>query len=203
MSTSESKPYHHGDLRAALITQTIAMLDQGEADFSLREVARACGVSATAAYRHFADKDALLAAVADNGFALLDEQSAETASLKPMDRLLFDLIGYVEFAREKPALYSVMFGRLHSPNADMPKRSASFVGLREKVMAVSPGADDLDVLRVWASVHGVATLVIAGLIGPERQAAGAIKALLAPIAANPKMSETRPEKPHSAQPRIH
>jgi AcrR family transcriptional regulator len=185
MSTLEKRPYHHGGLREALIESAIALLDLGDQDFSLREVARACEVSAAAAYRHFTDKDALLAGVADHGFALLDQVSEPGGTLPPSERLLAVLIGYVEFARRRPALYVVMFGRVHDEGLAMPNRSRSFATLQAKVAAVSPDAAEIDTARVWAAVHGCATLVIAGLIGEKRQAEGAVEAILAPLARNP------------------
>jgi AcrR family transcriptional regulator len=188
MSTLEKKPYHHGGLRQALILAAIGLLDAGDQDFSLREVARACEVSAAAAYRHFADKDALLAAVADHGFALLDQASDAGGGLPASQRLLTDLLDYVEFARQRPALYVVMFGRVHAEGAAMPNRSRSFEALRAKVFAVSPDAAEIDAARVWAAVHGCATLVIAGLIGEKRQAEGAVEAILAPLAHNPRVA---------------
>ncbi|MCC2105214.1 MAG: helix-turn-helix transcriptional regulator, partial [Hyphomicrobiales bacterium] len=73
-TTVEQSSYHHGDLRAALVAEGMRQLGgEGAGDLSLRGVARAVGVSATAVYRHFPDKDALLSAIAEEGFRLLGQ----------------------------------------------------------------------------------------------------------------------------------
>lgn len=189
MSTSESR-YHHGDLRAALIAAALARLAEGETDVSLRDIARDAGVSATAAYRHFSSKDALLASVADEGFRILDATRTDMP-LPPAERLMASLSGYVAFAGANPHLYALMFGTLHSPGDALPNRAASFLHLKGLVCAVTgedaaSDASDADAARIWAAAHGCASLVLAGLIGPERQAQGLVEAILAPLASNPK-----------------
>ncbi|OBV36942.1 TetR/AcrR family transcriptional regulator [Janthinobacterium psychrotolerans] len=111
---STSNSYHHGNLRETLIAATIAQLArQNDANVSLRELARAAGVSIAAVYRHFASKEALLAEVAAAGFDALrskwDAQLPPEGSLPSAER--FQLLGqqYIEFALAAPAHYRLMF----------------------------------------------------------------------------------------------
>lgn len=189
MSTLKSA-YHHGDLRAALIAKAHARLEISEtAEISLRELARDIGVSPMAAYRHFSSKEALLAAVADDGFRKLDSIS-EGRAKDPSTRLLEALLAYVEFGRANPGLYALMFGRLHAEGDALANRSASFAGLKEKVASVL-GVDAADpeteaaAARIWATVHGCASLIIGGLLGPERLKSGIVETVLRPLCENP------------------
>jgi AcrR family transcriptional regulator len=104
--------YHHGDLRRALLDAALDLLRRGE-DVGLREVARRAGVSHTAPYRHFADKNALLAAVAEEGFLALTASiraATDEAGKDPLERYYAASSGYVRFAVDHPAHYRVMFG---------------------------------------------------------------------------------------------
>jgi AcrR family transcriptional regulator len=104
--------YHHGDLKSALVTAALAAVEQGGGEaVSLRELAQSLGVSRAAPYRHFADRDALLAAVAARGF---DELTAlyELELAGPGDgraRLRRGLAAYLGFARARPGLHALMF----------------------------------------------------------------------------------------------
>lgn len=105
--------YHHGDLRRALIdaaTQLVA--EGGEGAFTLREAASRVGVSHVAAYRHFEDKTALFAAVAEGGFRRMRAAQADAARGRPVgrERLEALAVAYVRFALEEPSTYRVMFG---------------------------------------------------------------------------------------------
>ena len=108
----EKAAYHHGDLSAALVAAALGTLEQQGPDaVSLRELAASIGVSRAAPYRHFADRDALLAAVAAQGFEDLIVVY-ETALAGPGDarqRLRQGLLGYMDFARRRPGLHAVMF----------------------------------------------------------------------------------------------
>jgi len=98
------KPYHHGNLRSALLKASLNLIRQkGSRGFTIREVARRGGVSHTAPYRHFRDKDDLLAAIAEEGFFRL------TASLKGSATKDWQPFAYVEFALERPEEFGVMF----------------------------------------------------------------------------------------------
>jgi len=110
-----SRSFHHGDLRNALITSAKKLVERkGVEAFALREAARNVGVSANAAYHHFEDKSALLAAVASRGFAelaTLREKKFES-TMDPWSRLLAGARVYVEFAETHPALFDLMFSAL-------------------------------------------------------------------------------------------
>lgn len=173
MSTSE-KRYHHGALRAALLTAAIESLEAGEA-FSLRAVARRAGVSPTAPYRHFADRQAVESAVAVEGFRdLRAELSAAlddaTESSPAADVIAALGIAYVAFALRRPAVFRVMFGN-ECDEADSERVRAS-----EKLHDVLNGvierlfpADDVSNLStaLWSMAHGLAFLHLDGKLRPE------------------------------------
>jgi len=108
------RPFHHGDLRNALITAAKELIERkGIEAFALREAARIVGVSANAAYNHFKDKDALLRAVASSGFAELAAQREEArskAAADPWSQLSVGAKVYVQFAEARPKLFDLMFG---------------------------------------------------------------------------------------------
>src|SRR6266446_6371690 len=110
------KPYHHGDLRHALIQAGLEMLAEGgAAALDLRKVARRAGVSHAAPYRHFADKQALIAAINEEGFYWLTERIQATlreVPAEPFEQLLGVALAYVRFAQEHPWLMREMFSGL-------------------------------------------------------------------------------------------
>ncbi len=112
MSTTRAKRYHHGDLKAALVDGAVELIvEQGVRRFSLAELSRRLGVTVAAPYRHFANRDELLAAVAVRALHAFGEtlaaQSSETDL--PEKRLAAMASGYVRFAAEQPALFAVVF----------------------------------------------------------------------------------------------
>src|SRR5712692_1107293 len=118
-----SKRYHHGDLPRALLDAALHIVEtEGSAALTLRAAASLAGVSQTAPYRHFANKEAILAAVAEDGFrslmAAMRHRAAGFAD-NPLERLRAVGLGYVTFAASNPAHFRVMFGR------EMADRSAS------------------------------------------------------------------------------
>ncbi|WP_428488130.1 TetR/AcrR family transcriptional regulator [Rhodopila sp.] len=171
MSTSK---YHHGNLYAALIDSGLALLRRDGIDaLSLRGVAREAGVSPTAPYRHFADKEALLAAIAATGFARLD------AALRAADETAFGVaalraqgVAYVGFAVAEPALFRLMFGPLISATVDTPdptalldEAQAAYATLRRRVARlVADSRVEIASLAAWSMVHGLATLLVEGRI---------------------------------------
>jgi len=189
------KPYHHGALKEALLSQALQDLEaEGLEAVSLRHLAETAGVSKTAPYRHFADKRELLVTLAAHGFRLLAEKleevmpppSADPARLAPADpardsradprealRALFR--AYMDFARERPALYKLMISRLgfelHSEACRLNSERALSCLVRAVAAAQARGwRAQVDqaalVLSLWASVHGWATLLIDGLLPP-------------------------------------
>src|SRR3984893_3590687 len=107
------RPYHHGDLRRAIVTAALELLLEPQSlEFSLRELARRAGVSHNAPYKHFADKRELLEAVSAAGFEMLTKRMAnEIAGFhSPREQLFALLRAYVDHGVENAALYSLMFG---------------------------------------------------------------------------------------------
>src|SRR5436190_23943930 len=114
MPPAKKAPYHHGDLRRALIREALALVaEKGVAGLTLRETARRAGVSQTAPYRHFPDKEALLAAVAEGGFRRLGEamtRAARPHRANPARALEAMAIAVVRFAAHHGAHYRLMCG---------------------------------------------------------------------------------------------
>src|SRR6202162_1044903 len=113
-SNVPERPYHHGDLRRAIVTAALDILSETQSlEFSLRELARRAGVSHNAPYKHFADKRELLAGVSTAGFELLTKRMSErsAAALSNARTQLFAMLrAYVDHGVENPALYRLMFG---------------------------------------------------------------------------------------------
>jgi AcrR family transcriptional regulator len=165
------KAYHHGNLREALITEGLAVLAGGDqADISLRELARRAGVSPNAAYRHFADKEALLAALAAEGYRRLGAAGARAASSDAQGRLSEHGRFYVDFARKNPGLFRLMFGGNVPLTAteELERASTESFAVLQSGIAAATGLpfDDPKVvvgtLRAWSVVHGLAHLVLDG-----------------------------------------
>jgi len=167
--------YHHGDLRRALLDAALAVLvEDGPHALTMREVARRVGVTQAAPYHHFADKEAILAAVAEEGFTKLYESMIEArtaAGTKPAARLRAMGAGYVRFAVQHPAHFRVMFVKI----VDMTQYPSlhacadrSFTALLEatlegqKAGLVRKGDAAELALLMWSAVHGLATLWISG-----------------------------------------
>jgi len=130
--------YHHGDLRPALLRAAGKILEQeGREAISLRDLARRAGVSHNAPYRHFADRGALLAALAEEGYALL----AQALAGKPWRE---QAVTYVHFALANPARFGLMFTR------PVPEELRRLVG------------GDAVAQATWAIVHGLTHLILAG-----------------------------------------
>jgi AcrR family transcriptional regulator len=162
------KPYHHGDLRQALLTAAEAELaDHGVESFSLRQVARRAGVSHAAPAHHFGDAKGLLTALAADGFRqFLATQAAREAVADPDPRaqLIAAGLGYVDFALGRPALFRLMFGS-DRPDYAAPDLStaaqAAYTHLARQVFAAG-GRSVADEAAVWAAAHGLADLLAAG-----------------------------------------
>jgi AcrR family transcriptional regulator len=140
---SKIQKYHHNDLRRSLIDAAIALMQEVEINqLSLREISRRIGVSHNAPYRHFADKDALLTAVAEEGFLILrDKIEAEInkVSYNPLQELQDIGIAYIQFALEHPSQYRLMFGKYRKTLALKPPDLAKAPG--EILMVLIDAAD--------------------------------------------------------------
>lgn len=171
--------YHHGDLRNALVAAALKLLEkEGTADFSLRDLAKRLGVSAPAIYAHFADKDALMVAVAVAGFEKLKIalESAVQQNADPQAQFLGMGRAYVQFGVAHPALYNLMFAgeELPTKRHQFPELQAAangafqgltgMLGAMQQMGFMRPGNADLDGFTVWAHVHGLTSLVITGRV---------------------------------------
>ena len=176
---AKKRAYHHGDLRRALLEEAVRIISRKGVDaLTLRSVGERLGVSRTAMYRHFADKSALLAAVASEGFRMLRLQLLDAWERHGRGGNAFEEMGtaYVRFAVANPAHYRVMFGgRVEAGgDPDLAREGAgAFQALVDAILALQKNgtARAENPLRVaqfiWATVHGVAMLAIDGLL--ERQ----------------------------------
>ena len=166
------RPYHHGNLRRRLLDEALefTIRADGVDGLTLREIGARLGVSRTALYRHFADKRALLTAVATEGFRMLREQLVTAWEDGGRGHAAFESMGmaYIRFAAANPAHYRVMFGGFVDPKACDPKltteAAGAFQALVDALAALQRDGvvrDDETVLmarHVWAVVHGIAML---------------------------------------------
>jgi AcrR family transcriptional regulator len=167
------KPYHHGHLREALLQAAIRLIAEvGPAGFTLREVARRADVSHNAPYRHFADREELLAAVAAQGFRELDEAmwNAVRHQRSSLPRLKRAGLAYVEFALRRPEHFTVMFDAAVSEHKTPDSAQAAEQAFGTLLGLVKSCQDegrlpsgDLHqfALLAWSMVHGVAKLATA------------------------------------------
>nr|WP_299911672.1 TetR/AcrR family transcriptional regulator [Sphingomonas bacterium] len=179
MSTSESptriaaskKAYHHGDLRTALVETGLNLLEARTADdLSLREVARAVGVSATAVYRHFPDKGALMGALAGEGLVRLAAAQHAASDAAGGGLAGFSATGaaYVRFALANPGLFRLIFANPESiklqPGAHQDDAMA-FLQSNAALLAQGKGGDaQVIALQAWAIAHGLAMLMLDGQV---------------------------------------
>jgi AcrR family transcriptional regulator len=179
--------YHHGDLRRALIDAALRTIDShGVEGLTLRGVGEALGVSRTALYRHFPDKQALIAAVAREGFRTFRLALVEAWEHHGRGRAGFEAMGeaYLRFAIDHAAHYRVMFGRFVESGARDPELIEEGQGaLRALVDALTEGQrqgwvrkDDPMVLAafVWSVTHGIAMLAIDGQLHGGDESAAAL-----------------------------
>jgi AcrR family transcriptional regulator len=180
--TGERRGYHHGNLREALVRAALDLIAaKGIAGFTFADAARAAGVSSAAPYRHFRDRDALLADVALRGFEqFADKLAAAWNDGKPEPVAALDRVGraYLDFARKEPAFYSAMFEAGIAADSDAALRQASeraFGVLRSAAEAVTarmpasrrPPAMMMS-LHIWSLAHGIASLFGRGDAGRRR-----------------------------------
>jgi AcrR family transcriptional regulator len=166
------KPYHHGNLREVLLEAAIRLIAEvGPTAFTLREVARRAGVSHNAPYRHFRDRDDLMAAVAAQGFRELTQAMAEAAEQRTdvLDRLKNAGLSYVKFALRRPEHFTVMFDapiskRKHPDSAAAAELAfgtlKSFVKGCQDAGRLPSGDLGQMALLAWTMVHGIAKLAI-------------------------------------------
>ncbi len=168
-ASSQRESYHHGDLRTALLEVAETLLDEGGPEaVSLREAARRAGVSPTAAYRHFSDKESMQVALAVRGFDAFTTSLAEAASNEPDEPLSAMGQAYVRFAVTRPGRFRLMFGTAVAERERHPDLKAAVerasVSFRGAVDSSEPPDKILAMLRAWSMIHGLAQLVIDGML---------------------------------------
>ncbi|MFT6988086.1 MAG: AcrR family transcriptional regulator [Paraglaciecola sp.] len=180
LKSKQKKPsYHHGDLRSTLLNAANALLkEMGIEGLSLRKLADKVGVSRTAPYHHFKDKNQLLCAIAEQGF-IRWQQDAEfifnQTGLPPKEKYRQFFHGYISYAADNPELYDLMFGRtiwkLNSATNEL--RDVAYpsfhyqVEMTKKWQAQGLIPSNEDTLRLsqvtWGTMHGIARLLIDGI----------------------------------------
>ena len=170
--------YHHGRLKEALVDAARTLLgERGAQGFSLADAAKLAGVSPAAPYRHFRDRDALLAEVAQQGYALFGQRLTGAMEATADPREGFNAMGraYLAFAREEPGLYEAMFSWCAAPDKGgeaAGQANRTFDLLLDGIAGALAGSGRVTgdprrlALEVWALSHGVATLAAAGQLGP-------------------------------------
>lgn len=186
VSRKPANAYQHGNLREALVNAGLRLLNEGGvANLSLRAAAELAGVSHAAPYRHFKDKDALLAAIAEQGFRLLTEameaEVAQAEATTVRERFAATGRGYVRFATHHPGYLGVIFGGVLRPESKTPELEAAgkaaYLVLRNIVSdgiaegTIRDGDPDLVSLAAWSMVHGLSHLIINHAVESPKSAA--------------------------------
>jgi AcrR family transcriptional regulator len=187
---SSGRPYHHGNLRAALLAQAEQTLrERGAQELSLRELAREVGVSHGAPRRHFPDRQALLDALAQDGFERLGaelNEAAEAAGEGFEQRLLAIARAYVRFAVDDAALLELMFSGKHREQAGVLHEAAErafgvvleLIGHGQAEGLLQDGDPERVGLVLFATIQGIAALVTAGIVD-EQQLQGLVSDAIA------------------------
>ncbi len=173
-----AKKYHHGDLENALIQAGVEILSkEGIEGLSLRKVAKRVGVSYSAPYAHFKDRQALIAAISTEGFKQLYdalEIAVAAHADDPRQQLVEAAWTYVQFATDSPAIFKVMFSGVLEKEKDYP----SFVEISRKAFdkvvqivqacqqagVLRPADPELMTVSMWGQVYGVISLVLEGQV---------------------------------------
>jgi AcrR family transcriptional regulator len=170
------RPYHHGDLQQQILCAACQLIEEKSiASLSLREIAKQVGVSHTAPYRHFKDKESLLAGIAAVGFDELTKQLTEAVALNvndPAAQLQEASFGYVQLALSRPQCTQLMFSGILPCDDTYPElRSsgdAAFDGLKTIIEegqargVFRQGEVETLALAAWSAIHGLALLLIGG-----------------------------------------
>lgn len=168
--------YHHGNLKEALVRAALELIaEKGPFGFTFAEAARWAGVSPAAPYRHYSDRDALMADVARRGFELFEQALLRAwDDGRPEPLRAFERLGkaYLEFARKEPAYYSAMFeaGIPLATNPELREAGERAFGVlrmaAEKIVAAAPMEKKppslMMALHIWALSHGIASLFARG-----------------------------------------
>jgi AcrR family transcriptional regulator len=173
---SGERAYHHGNLKEALVRAALELIaEKGPFGFTFADAARWAGVSPAAPYRHYTDRDELMADVAKRGFDLFEQALTRAWDEgKPEAIAAFERLGraYLEFARKQPAYYSAMFEAGVAPDRNPELRDAgerAFAVLRRAAETIAARAPEgkrppaaMMALHVWGLSHGIASLFARG-----------------------------------------
>jgi AcrR family transcriptional regulator len=174
------RPYHHGNLRTALLEQAERTLrERGVQALSLREIAREVGVSHAAPRRHFPDRQALLDALAEAGFGRLGAELRAAVGGAGEDfeaRLRATAAAYIKFATRDAALLELMFAGKHGDSSGALNEAAErafavmleLIEQGQAVGALEPGEPERVGLVLFATIQGIAALVTGGMVEPEQ-----------------------------------
>jgi AcrR family transcriptional regulator len=179
MHDSRNRPYHHGDLRRALIQTALDMLHEDRHwQFTLREVARRAGVSHAAPYKHFPDKAALLSELAMLGFDQLRDALLAKKPRKPggvREELLAIMRAYIRFGADHPGLYKLMYSTEAGGAVPLSERALGAYSVLLDALTRGQKSGELrkrslrgQAAACWAEVHGIAMLLIDGWFLPEQ-----------------------------------
>jgi AcrR family transcriptional regulator len=174
MSEVSSRNYHHGNLRNELLDTAEAQLGSDSSDeLSLRALAREVGVSQTAPYRHFSDKNELLAALATRGYRKLLaelEAAGRRAGANPVDQLFAFAHAYVNYAVNNPDIFKLMFGPTLQPTESHPELRQASRDTYDLVRMIMGRGTEQGIFRNedvaylansgWSAIHGLATLTV-------------------------------------------
>jgi AcrR family transcriptional regulator len=189
------RKYHHGNLRRALLDSALALVErEGAEALTLRAAARRAGVSQAAPYRHFRDKETMLAAVAEEGFRAMTEAMRRATvphEGDPLARFKARGMAYIEFATSHPAHFKVMFGRVTADRSKHPGlMEAAQEAFRLLVAAIRDcqqaglvrGGDPEELaLCAWSATHGLSALAVDGQLS---DLAGRLGELAQAVTAN-------------------
>lgn len=170
---ASKRRYHHGNLRETLLDAAIRLIaEAGPKGFTLREIARRAGVSHNAPYRHFRDKDELLAEVARQGFEELTQSMIKAARSQntPVGQLRDAGLAYIDFALRRPQHFTIMFDApvpesgqdAHDAGARSFQTLVKFIEACQKEGQIVSGDPAQLALIAWSLVHGIAKLALAG-----------------------------------------
>lgn len=170
-SPAKRERYHHGDLRRELLrVAREEVATNGAADVSLASLARLAGVAPSAPYRHFADRRALLEAVAAEGFAALTQAMRDAMARRPASRPAAEALAhaYVRFGEDQVELYRLMFSSRLTPEAPggsaLDDAAGEAFALLRTTVAPGGGGVERRAYRTWAQIHGLVMLKADGLI---------------------------------------
>lgn len=206
-AVADPRPYHHGDLRRALVDAAIRILErEGPSALSLRAVAREAGVSPAAPYHHFKDKGELLDAVAHVGWDALGEAMTAVRGQAPdLSGLVTEIgVAYVRFSQDHPALYRVMYDCSRDkdslPEGMQDKEDGAYCLVRNTFRSVAgedvPEVDiELATIAAWCAAHGLAEMSGFAQFAPLKAAFGGDAGFLRAVLSHLGMFQPRLVKP--------